>query len=316
MTRPATGNLAQRTLLDHVLRHPLTARHVKIDNELPTIRQVQRLGDDGLAPRLRTDAVVDPAMVEHCAALLANRRRGRGLPDALLPLKLAVDGYSLLPEYVKRSVLEQLHLMAGEHSSAVESFDTDQDVVTTVSNRRSAWEDEPTKLKRPPEVQAVINRFRTDGVDTDFHENDTIGQTGGPLYRSRDHAEDVLRDGITKVSKGGRLDHPELATLALEAVTGMQVDSRASTIEIPSLSRVIEWVGEREWDGRIIELMRIFSAGLSMFGTVTNVTSERQTLPRDLYWSTVALMQISDRMSQSMIRALIDRLTTLTRGER
>jgi len=293
MPRTTTGNLAHRTLLDGVNRHPLTVERLQAGGSPFTIRQVQRLGEDGLAPRLRDGDDVDPVMVEHCAALLSQRSPGRGQWEGLLALKLAVDGYPMLPEYVKFGAVAYLDALTEKYESAVDTFDTDDDVVRAVSDSRTASirnvPSVPDNRKRPPIVQAVINGFRHEGIDKNDIEE--------PRIRLRDNADAAMRDGIESISNGGEFKDPVLATRTFKVLTGAKVDKRAFMLNLPSIREVADWVRDRPWDDLITAFMRILDLGRTRIPQASKSASGSDVLVGDMITSIMFVMILDENQS-------------------
>ncbi len=294
MARAAAGNLAQRTLVDRVNRHPLTTRRADTADAPVTIRQVQRLAEDGLAPRLRAGDPVTNQLADHCAALLTSRKRGRhSLPDVLLPLKLAVDGHTMLPEYVKRGVVRYLDALADVTDSAAASSGDDDDPVQMVAGLRTSslgnyYPDVPGDRKRPPIIQTVFNRFhdsRLNEPDPDNHR-----------YRTNDKAQAVMKSGIAVMSSGGSLDDPELMAKAFHAMTGLTVDHSTYQLNLRSVAGIRDWVAERDWDDRITEGMKL----LITFGTLIGFHTPDEALIGCLY-TTINILIISDRNSPGAV---------------
>lgn len=293
MPRTATGNLAQRTLLDGVNRHPLTVQRVQAGGSPFTIRQVQRLGEDGLAPRLREGDKVDTVMVEHCTALLSQRSPGRGQWEGLLALKLAVGGYPMLPEYVKLGAVLYLNALAEKYKSAVDTFDTDDDVVRAVSDSRTASiRNVPSvsvNRKRPPVVQSLINGFRHEGIDGNDIEE--------PRIRLRDNADAVMYDGIESISNGGEFKDPVLAASTFKVLTGAKVDKRAFMLKLPSIQGVADWVRDRPWDNRITALMCLLNLSRSLIPDALKSTPGSNALVSNMMTSIMIVMMLGENQS-------------------
>lgn len=264
MARAAAGNLAQRTLVDRVNRHPLTTRRADNAGDPVTIRQVQRLAECGLAPPLLAGDPITDQLAEHCAALLASRKRGRhSLPGVLLPLKLAVNGHTMLPEYVKRGVVLYLGDLADITDSAAASSDGDDDPVRRVAElRTSSLKDNvpgfPGERKRPPIIQTLFNGFREMGLDGRDPEE--------PRYRATDNAQAVMRSGFAVMSSGSSLDDPELMSKVFHALTGLITDPSTYRIGIESVAGIRDWVAERDWDQRVTEGMKLLITAGTMLG--------------------------------------------------
>lgn len=301
MPRTATGNLAQRTLLDEVNRHPLTVERVRAGGSPFTIRRVQRLGSDGLAPNLLKGDDVNPLMVEHFTALLCARSPGRGQWKGLLPLKLAVDGHSMLPECVKSGVLTYLDALTQQYMSDVDTFDTDDDVVTEVSGYRTSRA--VSDRKRPRLYQVVANNFRDSGFDKDYVDE---AYNKARRYRTRDDTDAVVRDAMNSISNGGRFADPVLAAQAFKAMTGVEVDERAFKLRIPSMQDISDWVRGRPWDDRITAFMRFLNLGRTLLPNVSTVPPGSDPLVANMMTSVIFVM-ISDR-NQSITLSTINDL--------
>lgn len=294
MARAAAGNLAQRTLVDLVNRHPITTRRADITGDPVTVRQVQRLAEDGLAPRLRAGDPVTDELVEHCAALLASRKRGRhSLPDVLLPLKLSVNGQTMLPEYVKQGVVRYLGALSDVIDSASTSSGDDDDPVKRVAELRTKSlkdnvPDIPGDRKRPPIIQTLFNRFREMGLDGRDPEE--------PRYHTSDNAQAVIHSGIAVMSSGGIVDDPELMATAFRALTGLIVDPSTYQLKLESIAGIRDWVAERNWDYRVTEGMKLIIRAGTLLGFHTPDTA----LTGCLYF-TVNILITSDRNSPGAI---------------
>lgn len=295
MPRTATGNLAHRTLLDGVNRHPLTVERVQAGGSPFTIRQVQRLGEDGLAPRLREGDDIDPLMVEHCAALLSQRSPGRGQWEGLLALKLAVDEYPMLTEYVKSGAVAYLDALAEKYESAVETFDTDDDVVTEVSGYRTSGA--ISDRKRPRPYQVIANNFRDSGLDRD--EVDEFDK-GARRHRTRDNANAVMRDVINSLSSGGGFADPVLTTRAFKALTEVEVDELAFRLRFPSIQEVTHWVRDRPWDDRITVIMRLLNLSRSLIPGASKSTFGSDALVSNMMTSSMIVMMLDENQSLTL----------------
>ncbi len=310
MARAAAGNLAQQTLTDRVNRHPLTTRRADTADAPVTIRQVQRLAECGLAPPLLAGDPIDEHLAEHCAALLASRKRGRhSLPGVLLPLKLAVDGHTMLPEYVKRGVVRYLGALADVTDSAAASSGDDDDPVQIIAELRTkSLKDNvpgiPGDRKRPPIIQALFNGFHDMGLDGRDPEE--------PRYRTTDNAQAVMHSGIAIMSSGGIVDDPELVAKAFHAITGLTVEPSTYLSKIESVAGIRDWVAERDWDDRVTEGMKLIIAA----GTMLGFQVPDAALTGSLYF-TVNILITSDRNSPGAItlpalRTLSTMLRTIT----
>jgi len=307
VARAAAGNLAQRTLVDRVNRHPLTTRRADIAGDPVTIRQVQRLAECGLAPPLLAGDRITDQLAEHCAALLASRKRGRhSLPGVLLPLKLAVDGHTMLPEYVKRGVVRYLGALADITDSAAASSGDDNDPVQRVAELRTkSLKDNvpgiPGDRKRPPIIQALFNGFRDMGLNgfRDLEDSVYPGDSRDPKdsrYRNTDKAQAVMRSGIAVMSSGGSIDDPGLIAKAFHALTGLTVDPSTYQSKIESIAGIRDWVAERDWDDRVTEGMKL----LITAGTLLGFHSPDEALIGCLY-ATGNILITSDRNSPGAI---------------
>jgi len=273
MPRPAAGNLAHRTLLDQVLRHPLTVRRVEAGDVPPTIRQVQRLGEDGLAPRLRNGDPVDVVMVGHCAALLACRTSGPDSWGGLLPLRLSLDGHPMLPAYVKVGVIRFLDDYVARSRREVETLDTGGNVVEKIASYRTAarpTEDENGNVednkgsdrKRRPIVQDLFNGFQSNGVDGRSEDVVKGEDEGG--YRTRDGAIAVLQDAMVTLNNGGRFTDPQLMSKAFEALVGFPIDPRMWAA-LPSRPEILEWVRDHPLDEKVMPGIKLLETFLPLF---------------------------------------------------
>jgi len=290
MTRAAAGNLAQRTLVDRVNRHPITTRRADTSDAPVTVRQVQRLAEDGLAPKLRAEDPITDQLVEHCAALMAARKRGRhSLPDTLLPLKLAVDGHTMLPEYVKPGVIRYLDALADVIDSAAASSGNDDDPVTEIAElRTNSVRDLSGDRKRPPIIQDLFNGFRNMGLDGRDPDE--------PRYHTTDNARAVMHSGVTVMSSGGIIDDPKLMAEAFHAMTDLTVDPSTYQLKIESIAGVRDWVAERDWDDRVTEGMKLTITA----GTMMGFHAPDAALIGCLYF-TVNILIASDRNSPGAI---------------
>lgn len=290
MARAAAGNLAQQTLVDRVNLHPLTTRRADIADAPVTVRQVQRLAECGLAPPLREGDPVTDQLAGHCAALLAARKRGRhSLPNVLLPLKLTVDGHTMLPEYVKRGVVRYLGALAEvTDSAAASSGDDDDPVIGIAELRTSSVPDFIGDRKRPPIIRTLFNRFRDMGLDGRDPEEHRCWTT--------DNAQAVMRSGVAIMSSGGSIDDPGLMAKAFHAITGLTVDPSTYQSKIESIADVRDWVAERDWDDRVTEGMKLIMTA----GTTLGFTIPDEALTGCLYF-TVNVLIASDRNSPGKI---------------
>jgi len=294
MARAAAGNLAQQTLVDRVNRHPITTRRADTTDTPVTIRQVQRLAECGLAPPLREEDPITDELAEHCAALLASRKRGRHpLPNVLLPLKLAVDGHTMLPEYIKRGVVRYLGALAEVTDSAAASSGNDDDPVRRVAELRTkSLKDNvpgiPGDRKRPPIIQALFNGFRDMGLDGRDPDE--------PRYRTTDKEQAVMRSGIAVMSSGGIIDDPGPIAKVFHALTGLTVDPSTYQSKIESIAGIRDWVAERDWDERVTEGMKL----LITAGTMLGFQSPDEALIGTLY-ATVNILITSDRNSPGAV---------------
>ncbi len=308
MARAAAGNLAQQTLVDRVNRHPVTTRRADTAGDNPvTIRQVQRLAECGLAPPLLAGDPIDEHLAEHCAALLASRKRGRhSLPGVLLPLKLAVDGHTMLPEYVKRGVVRYLGALADVTDSAEVSSGDDDDPVQIIAELRTkSLKDNvpgiPGDRKRPPIIQALFNGFRDMGLHGFRDPEDSVhpGDSQDPRdsrHRNTDKAQAVMHSGVAIMSSGGIIDDPGLMAKAFHAITGLTVDPSTYQSKIESIADVRDWVAERDWDDRVTEGMKLIMTA----GTTLGFTIPDGALTGCLYF-TVNVLIASDRNSPGKI---------------
>jgi len=298
MARAPAGNLAQRTLVDLVNRHPLTAERLRSGGAPFTIRQVQRLadyepGDYRLAPRVHDGDSVTDGLVEHYAPLLAVRKRGRhSLPNVLLPLKLAVDGHTMLPEYIKDGVVRYLDALADIIDTAESPSDDDDPVQRVADLRtyslRNNVPDVPGDRKRPPIVQSVFSGFHKSGLNDRDPEDHR--------YRTNDKAIYVMRSGVKVMSSGGFLDDPELMAKAFQAISGLIVDRSAYQIRLESVADIRDWVTERDWDDRVTEGMKL----MMTVGTILGFDVPAEALTGCLYF-TVNVLIASDRNSHGKI---------------
>lgn len=273
MPRPAAGNLAHRTLLDQVLRHPLTVRRVEAGDVPPTIRQVQRLGEDGLAPRLRNGDPVDVVMVGHCAALLACRTSGPDSWGGLLPLRLSLDGHPTLPAYVKVGVIRFLDDYVARSRREVETLDTGGNVVEKIASYRTAarpTEDENGNVednkgsdrKRRPIVQDLFNGFQSNGVDG--RSEDVVKGENEGGYRTRDGAIAVLQDAMVTLNNGGQFTDPQLMSKAFEALVGFPIDPRMWAA-LPSRPEILGWVRDHPLDEKVMPGIKLLETFLPLF---------------------------------------------------
>lgn len=271
MPRSAGGTLAQQALLDAVLRHPLTARRVGAGDVPPTIRQVQRLGTDKLAPPLRNRDPVDPVVVEHYAALLASRTSGPDSWGGLLPLRLNLDGYTMLPAYVKVGVIRFLDDYFARSHQEVETLDTGGNVVEKIASYRTAarpTEDENGNVKdnkgsdrkRRPIVQDLFNGFQSNGVDG--RSEDVVKGEGEGGYRTRDEAIAVLQDAMVTVNNGGRFTDPQLMSKAFETF-GFPIDPRMWAA-LPSRPEILEWVRDHPLDEKVMPGIKLLETFLPL----------------------------------------------------
>lgn len=325
MARAAAGNLAQRTLVDRVNRHPVTTRRADIAGDPVTIRQVQRLAECGLAPPLLAGDHITDQLAEHCAALLAARKRGRhSLPGVLLPLKLAVDGHTMLPEYVKRGVIRYLGALADVTDSAAASSGDDDDPVQRVAElrTRSLKDNVPGfrgDRKRPPIIQAVFNGFHDMGLDGFRDLGDSVypgdsRDPGDSRHRNTDNAQAVMHSGITVMSSGGSIDDTELMAKAFHAMTGLTVDHSTYQLKIESVAGIRDWVAESDWDNRVTEGMKL----LITVGTLLGFHAPDKALIGCLY-TTINILITADRNSPGVItlpalRKFSTMLRTITPG--
>ncbi len=257
MARLKEGNLAQRTLCDAVNGHRLFAGSDD-DRRQVTVRAVQRLAEDHLAPALRDADLVNDHLVDHCAALLAHREPGRGKSSDLLPFYLAVRGYRMLPEYIKLGVLRCLDAMVETESKMYDTLLTDDDVFNEKSDRRTARAAVPGR-KREQTYQAIHDGFERAGLD---RREDEEGDRG---LRTYEMTNEYHRDTLRVSHEGGRYDDPLLPAKGVSALTGLAACPDAFASEWPSLSEVTEWIRQREWDNSLTVGIAVRSQQLCNF---------------------------------------------------
>lgn len=303
MPRPTAGNPAQRSLVAAINHHPLTTQRVEAGEAPVTAAQVRRLGQDRLAPRLRDGDQVDVALVEHCAAMLAGRRPGRGLPDDLLPLKLAVDGYPMLSEYVKSGAVRHLGGLVETMSKVAAEIGEVNEYETPIEDvikfRGVDDNDKPPELAR-----RIMRDFRIRGIDSRYTDS-----ADGSSWPTRDGSRAVMINTVTSIISGGPNDDPALAAESFQAMTGQAVDPRAYKLDAPPLSRIVEWLNGREWDDRVTLLMRLNRASLSAIPGFPHQSSGTSELIGNLVTSTT-LVKMGDRTLS--VKSITDMLGLIT----